>query len=122
MEKNPPANAGDMSLIPGQGTALDQLSPCVTATEPVLYSRGATTTEAFLPWGPYSTTREATEVRSPSTIREQPQLFANRESQSSHGDPAQPKISNLFLKTSDLILYDLSDSYFINEDMEGKRE
>ena len=38
--KNPPYNAGDMGLIPGQGTkiphAAGQLSPCATTTEPVL--------------------------------------------------------------------------------------
>ena len=36
--KNLPSNAGDMGLIPGQGTkiphAMGQLSPCGTATEP----------------------------------------------------------------------------------------
>ena len=31
--KNPPANAGDMGLIPH---AADQLSPCTTAIKPVL--------------------------------------------------------------------------------------
>ena len=35
--KNPPSNAGDMGLIPGQGTKIPhaegQLSPCATTTE-----------------------------------------------------------------------------------------
>ena len=38
--KNPPCNAGDSHSIPGGGTkiphAAEQLSPCATATEPVL--------------------------------------------------------------------------------------
>ena len=36
--KNPPPNAGDTGLIPGPGRshALEQLSPCITTTEPVL--------------------------------------------------------------------------------------
>ena len=36
--RNPPANAGDMGLIPGLGRSYDTepLSPCVTTTEPVL--------------------------------------------------------------------------------------
>ena len=36
--KNPPSNAGDAGLIPGQGTKLPhatgQLSPCAATTEP----------------------------------------------------------------------------------------
>ena len=38
MVKNPPANAGDMGLIPVPGKmphALGQLSPCTPSTEPV---------------------------------------------------------------------------------------
>ena len=36
--KNSPVNAGDMGLIPGPGrsTCMEQLSLCVTTTEPVL--------------------------------------------------------------------------------------
>ena len=37
--KNPPANAGDTGSIPGSGRShmgAEQLSPCTTATEPVL--------------------------------------------------------------------------------------
>ena len=37
--KNPPANAGDTGSSPGPGRsphAMEQLSPCATATEPVL--------------------------------------------------------------------------------------
>ena len=39
--KNPPANAGDTGSSPGPGRfphAAEQLSPCATTTEPVLYS------------------------------------------------------------------------------------
>ena len=35
--KNPPANGGDMDLIPGpkkNSHAMEQLSPCVTTSEP----------------------------------------------------------------------------------------
>ena len=39
MVENPPCNAGDASLIPGQGTKIPhvvgQLSPCAATTEPV---------------------------------------------------------------------------------------
>ena len=50
--KNPPASVGDTGLIPGLGRfphAVEQLSPCAIATEPVLWSLGATTTEAREP-------------------------------------------------------------------------
>ena len=40
--KNPPANAGDMGSIPGQGTkilhALEQLNPSPSTSEPVHHS------------------------------------------------------------------------------------
>ena len=40
MVKNPPCNAGNMGLIPGQGTkvphAVEQLGTCATAAEPAL--------------------------------------------------------------------------------------
>ena len=52
MVKNPPASVGDTGLIPGLGRfphAVEQLSPCAIATEPVLWSLGATTTEAREP-------------------------------------------------------------------------
>ena len=39
MVENPPANAGDVGSIPGQGTkiphAVEKLSPCAATTEPV---------------------------------------------------------------------------------------
>ena len=48
--KNPPASEGDMGSIPGQGTKTphtkEQLSPCATTIEPVLWNLGAGTTEA----------------------------------------------------------------------------
>ena len=49
--KNPPASAGDMGLIPH---AMEQLSPCAAATEPVLWSPGAAAPEASSPraWAP----------------------------------------------------------------------
>ena len=37
--------------------AVEQLIPCATATEPVLWSSGAATTESYMPWSPSSTTR-----------------------------------------------------------------
>ena len=71
--KNPPASVGDTGLIPGLGRlapAIDQLSPCATATEPVLWSLGATATGAREPWSLRSATREAPTRRSPSTTAE----------------------------------------------------
>ena len=57
VHKNPPANAGDSSLIPHPS---EQLSWCVTTTEPEL-------------WSLCSGTRDATAVRSWSTdTREKP--------------------------------------------------
>ena len=42
MVKNPPSNAGDVSLIPGEGTkilhALGQISVCVATTEPMYHN------------------------------------------------------------------------------------
>ena len=46
--KNLPANAGDMDSIPGPRRsqhAMEQLSPCATAIEPMLQSLGAATSE-----------------------------------------------------------------------------
>ena len=61
------------------------LSPCATATEPVL-------------WNPYSATGEATAVRSPHTAaREWPLLAAARESPHSSEGPAQPSINSLII-------------------------
>ena len=37
--------------------AVGQLTPCATATEPVLWSSGAATTESYMPWSPSSTMR-----------------------------------------------------------------
>ena len=43
MVKNPPSNAGDMGLIPGQGTkvlnVLEQLSPCIATRESMPINR-----------------------------------------------------------------------------------
>ena len=54
--------------------AAEQLSPCTTTTEPVLWSPWATTAEptchnywSLCAWSPCSTTREATAMRSPRT-------------------------------------------------------
>ena len=41
--KNLPANAGDTGLIPGLGIsqhAMEQLSLCITSSEPVLHNKG----------------------------------------------------------------------------------
>ena len=48
MDKNLPANAGNIGLIPGSGKiphAVDQLNLCTTATEPLLSSPQAATAE-----------------------------------------------------------------------------
>ena len=50
--ENPPVNAGDSGSIPDSGKspqAAEQLSPRVTAIEPVLYSLRPTVTEARAP-------------------------------------------------------------------------
>ena len=60
-----------------------QLSPYITTIEPVLQSRYATSPEACMPQGPWST-RHATTVRSPNL----PQL---EQSPRSNQDPEQPK-------------------------------
>ena len=69
MEKNLPANAGDMGSIPAPGRShitAEQLSPSSTAIEPVPWSLEATTTEAHA----CSARREPTSVRSPhSTVK-----------------------------------------------------
>ena len=47
VEKSPPASAGDVGSIPDLGKipqAAEQLSPCATSAESVLYSLGATAT------------------------------------------------------------------------------
>ena len=36
VDDNPPANAGNIGSIPGLEDPAEQLSPCTTATEPVL--------------------------------------------------------------------------------------
>ena len=33
-DKNLPANTGDMGSIPGREDTMEQLSPCITTTEP----------------------------------------------------------------------------------------
>ena len=57
MIRNPPANIGNMGLIPGLGPkisyAMGQLSPCATTTEP-----------AQALWSPYWATGETTAMRS----------------------------------------------------------
>ena len=52
--KNSPANARDRGLIPDLGSeviprAMDQLSPCATGIEPVLWSLRTATTEPMCP-------------------------------------------------------------------------
>ena len=62
--ENPPSNAGDAGLIPGQGTkiphAAGQLSPRTTTTEPVRLNKRAHVpqTRAHVPWSLRATTRE----------------------------------------------------------------
>ena len=48
VDKNQPANAGDVGLTPRPGRShmpAEQLSPRATTTEPVLWSLGNSTTE-----------------------------------------------------------------------------
>ena len=77
--KNPPYNAGDASLIPGQGTkiphAAGQLSPHATANELTCLNY-----RAHVTWSPRATTREEkTHIpqleRSPSAAMKDPTCF-----------------------------------------------
>jgi len=77
--KNPPANAGDMDLIPSLRRF--NLPWGLLACEPQLLSPHTATPEACMPWSPCSATREATTVRSPhTTARELSPAAAARES------------------------------------------
>ena len=77
--KSLPCNAGDTSFNPRSGKiphAVEQLNPCTTTTEPMLWSLGAATTEPLCP-----TIREVTAMRSPSTaMKSRPLLMTTRES------------------------------------------
>ena len=72
---------------------MEQLSPCTTTTEPVLWNPGAASTEPTCP-KVHAPQGEAIAVRSPrSTTEEESLLDATREKPaSSREDPAQPKI------------------------------
>ena len=75
LAKNPPAKVGGAGLIPALGRlphAVEQLSPCATAIEPVLQRLGATTAEAREPESLCSATREASTVRGLSTATREP--------------------------------------------------
>ena len=109
MVKNPPANAGDKSSIPGLGRshmprsnearAPQLLSLGSRAREPLLLSPCATTTEARVPRA-RAPQREATAMRSPCTATKSspPTTHHNqRKPASSNEDPVQPKI-NKFIK------------------------
>ena len=63
MGKNLPANAGDAGSIPGPGRFHMPWSNCLyaTTTEPMLWNPRAELQ------GPYSSTREATTMKSPHT-------------------------------------------------------
>ena len=62
--KSPPCNAGDASLIPGQGTkirhATGQLSVCATTTELLRLNQSphSANYRAHVLWNPHATTRE----------------------------------------------------------------
>ena len=72
--------------------AVEQLSLCTTAIEPVLQSPGATATAAQALEGPCSATREATAMRSLNTAtREWPPLLQLKQSPRSNEDPTHPK-------------------------------
>ena len=88
--KNPPDNAEDTGSIchPGrshlprsnQACVPQLLSLCSRAQEPQLLSPRATVTEAQVPWGLCSATREATAMKSLHTAtREKPLLATTRE-------------------------------------------
>ena len=89
--------------------AAEQLSPCTTTTEPVVYSQEATTTEptcpnyqACAPQSPLSTT-EASSLRSScTTTREQPPLAATREKPAQQRRPSTPPKINDFFKSNQL--------------------
>ena len=79
MVKNPPYNAEDMGLIPGQGTniphAMGQLSPHATITEPTHHNY-----RAHASWSLHATTREEKThrpqlERSPSTATKIPRAI-----------------------------------------------
>ena len=82
--KNSPCNAGEMGSIPGLGRshiATEQLSPCNTATEPVLLS-------------PRTSTREATAIRSSEPqLERSPCLLQLEKSLYHNKDSVQPKIT-----------------------------
>ena len=95
--KNPPANAGDTSLIPN---ATEELSLCSTTTTPVLQSPGATTPETYMPESPCSTTRETAARRSQHpTTRGYPRDIQPKSMQQWISITAKNKI-NTFLKDS----------------------
>ena len=73
--------------------AARQLSPCATTLGPVLYSLGATTTEAHIPHSPCSATKEATAMRSPHTATRVAPLATTRGKSGSNEDSEQPKIN-----------------------------
>ena len=60
--KNPPADTGDMGLIPDQGTkiphASGQLSPCTTTTEPMYLEPVLCNKRSHLKEKPHTVTRE----------------------------------------------------------------
>ena len=79
----------------------EQISPCSTPTELVLWSPGAATTESMCSncWSPHlppslcSATREATEMRSlGSPLESSPRFQQLEKSLSNHKEPAQPQI------------------------------
>ena len=68
--KNLLVKVGDMDLIPHLGrfhVATEQLSPCTTAVEPVLWGPGATTTETMCD-GSLCSTREACTLQPESRL------------------------------------------------------
>ena len=91
-QKNLPASAGDPGLIP-----VKQLSPCATATEPVLESSHSTTSEART-LHLCSATRGATAMRASQQDSIPTRGYPNCSPQLErtprrNEDPAQPKIN-----------------------------
>ena len=108
--KNPPASAGDMSLIPGSGSSHmpwsnqarepQLLSLCSRAQEPQLPSPCVANSWARVPSSPRPATREATAVRGVhTTVRRGPRSLQLEKSAHSHEYPAQPKINDKYINT-----------------------
>ena len=94
--KNPPSNAGDASLIPGQGTriphAAGQLSPCTTTTELVHLNEGARVPQTTKPTCSVGSCAPQLERENPyATTREEP-VCSNRRAHTPQRRPCVPQL------------------------------